>query len=124
MIRAYNLATMKDNAGIPIRLAYDLSGAGGGVTRDLALPDWSGRAFEVADVWLVSKDTTAANVTVKNKTTAITNAIAKGTSANAVVRATSLIVASTKILGLNDLKCTISAAADIKLFIDGVLHLR
>lgn len=124
MIRPYNAAVLKDNAALPVRLVFDVTGPAGGGDVTLSLPDFSGRKLEITDAHLVSKDTTGANVTVKNGSTAITNAIAKGTANNAVVRATSLVTASTKINQNGDLKATISAAAAVKIILDGVLHLR
>ena len=66
---------------------------------------------KVIDAWMHSRDTTAANVTLKNDGTAFTAATAKGTSDDARVAFASLVAEQDEVTAGDAVTATFSAAA-------------
>lgn len=77
------------------------------------------RKLRIIDWWLRAIDTTAANITVKNAGTSIsTNVLAKGATADAIVRGASIVEAQAEVASGAAITVESSAAsADIELFI-------
>jgi hypothetical protein len=66
---------------------------------------------------MVSRDTNAANVTIKNGSDAITDATAKGTADAAIVRFGSIIAAADEIAAEDAINATFSAAGAVDVFL-------
>lgn len=77
------------------------------------------RKLRIIDYWLVSIDTTASNISVKNAGTLISTAVlAKGATADAIVRAATVLQAQAEVASGAAITVESSAAsADIELFI-------
>lgn len=79
---------------------------------------WTGgapTALTITGVWLISNDTTAGNVTVENPASTVVATIAKGTTAGALVAATSL--ANTSVAAGTDVIVDCSSAGVAQVFI-------
>ncbi len=76
------------------------------------------RALKIIDAWMVSRDTTAADVTLKNgATNEITGAVAKGTAADVIVRFDKLVAAYATLAKNDVVKAEFSAQADVDVFV-------
>lgn len=71
----------------------------------------------VCNAWLISKDTSAANVTLKHGSTAFTNATAKGTTSAAYVNFGQIVEAAKLIPSGAAIAATFSGAASAEIFI-------
>ena len=73
--------------------------------------------FVVIDWWIISRDTTAANINLKNGSTDMTGNTAKGTADDAIVRGGALIAAQDEIAAAGALSVAASAVAAFDLFV-------
>lgn len=103
--------------GLPVAIRKLATvGEAGDVTVVAAVP----RKLRVLDAWMVSRDTNAANVKLHSGTAGnddITNAVAKGTAANAIVRWGQIIGAKQDIASGGVLKVNFSAAGSIEVYV-------
>ncbi len=73
--------------------------------------------FRIIDWWLVSRDTTAANVKLINGVTDATAVVAKGTTNDAIVRGGTIVAAQKDITAGTALKVNASAAAAFDVYV-------
>jgi len=77
-------------------------------------------AFQIIDYWVISRDTTAANITLKNAGTLVSSAVlAKGTTDEAIVRAATLLAAQDTVAAGAALTVEASAVAAFDIFVSG-----
>lgn len=88
---------------------------GTGTTAASVWPNGAPTALTITRVWLISNDTTAGNVTVENPASTVVATIAKGTTAGALVGATSL--ANTSVAAGTDVIVDCSSAGVAQVFI-------
>jgi hypothetical protein len=81
----------------------------------IATPD---RKLLIVDAWVIARDTTAANITIANAGTMITTAVvAKGVTANAIVRVPSLVAAAQSVAPGAAITATFSAQANADVYL-------
>jgi hypothetical protein len=73
--------------------------------------------FRIIDWWIISRDTTAANIKLVNVSTDASAVKAKGTTDDAIVRGGDVIEAQRDVLSGNALKVNASAAAAFDIFV-------
>lgn len=73
--------------------------------------------FRIIDWWLVSRDTTAANVKLINGVTDATAVVAKGTTNDAIVRGGTIIAAQKDVVAGTAFKVNASAAAAFDVYV-------
>lgn len=114
-IVSYNdLANFADlEAGVPFMIRA-LCTAGGAEDEVVGTAP---RKCLVANAWMISKDTNAANVTLKQATNAFTSATAKGTTSAAYVNFAQIVEAQKTIASGAAIIATFSAAASVEVFI-------
>lgn len=115
VVHVHDLPTIADlECGVPF-LIRALCTAGG--AEDEVVMAACPRKALVCKAWLISKDTNAANVTLKHGSTAFTGAQAKGTTTAADVSFATIVDAAKLIPSGAAIAATFSAAASAEIFI-------
>lgn len=113
-----SLSNIGDGAvGLPMLIRKLATAAGAG---DVTVLASAPRKLRVVDAWLVARDTNAANVKLHSGTAGtddITNAVAKGTTANAIVRWTQIIEAKQEVAAAGAIKINFSAAGSVEAYV-------
>ena len=115
---AISLANSADGAsGVPVLIRKTCTASGAGDVTVLASAPVK---LLVTDAWMVARDTQAANVKLHSGTAGtddITDAKAKGTSDNAIVRFGSIVAAKDEIAAAGAIKANFSAAGSVDVFV-------
>ncbi len=86
-------------------------------TTDVNIVTTAPYKFRIIDWWIVSRDTTAANVKIKNGSNDASAVVAKGTTDDAIVRGGTIVEAQRDVAAAGALKVNASAAAAFDVFV-------
>ena len=102
------------DGGVPFVIKASLVAAG---AEDETIIASMPRKAQVIDAWMISRDTNAANVTLKNATNAFTGAVAKGTADDTIVSLETIIAEYDEIAAEAAVTATFSAEGAVDVFL-------
>ena len=115
---AISLATVGDGAsGVPVLIRKTCTASG---AEDVTVLASAPVKLLIVDAWMVARDTQAANVKLHSGTAGsddITDAKAKGTTDNAIVRFGQIVAAKDEIAAEGSIKANFSAAGSVDVFV-------